>query len=153
MIIPAPTPPEAEPPIAAGAFWPEIEPAKIREQQRIDNTITAPRLRAVLIEAIAGTNDALRTWRQAQQALGIETLDAIEADEIDETSILVHRYQRAVGCLAKALILERYRDFDSTAKGDKKAEALTDPIDDCRRDHLHAVADIAGRPRCTIELI
>lgn len=153
MIIPAPTPPEEELPIAAGAFWPEIEPAKIREQQRIDNTITPPRLRTALIEAIAGTNDALRTWRQSQQALGIESLDTVEADEIDDVSILVHRYQRAVGCLAKALILERYRDFDSTAKGDKKAAALTDPIDDCRRDHLNAVADIAGRPRSTIELI
>jgi hypothetical protein len=153
MIIPAPSTPVSEPPIGSSAFWPDIDPVEIREAQRIDNTVTAPRLKTALVEAIATTNYALRQYRIAQQAIGIAALIAVEAEEIDGTSILVHRYQRAVGCLAKALILERYRDFDSTAKGDKRAEQLTDPIDDCRRDHLAALADITGRSRSTIELI
>lgn len=153
MIIPAPTPTATENPIASSAFWPEIVPAKIREQQRIDNTITPARLRGALIEAIATTNDALRGWREVQQAAGHATLADIDAGEIDSESIHLHRYRRAVGCLAKALLLERYPDIDTTGKGDRKAEALTDPIDDCRRDHLNALADIAGRARSTIELI
>ena len=41
----------------------------------------------------------------------------------------------------------------NTGKGDKKAESLTDPIDDCRRDHLNAIADILDKPRVTVELI
>lgn len=155
LIIPAPTPTSPEAPITSSAFWPEISPAEIREAQRIDNTITAPRLRAALIEAIATTNNALAGWRTTQQMVGgYATLADVLADEtIDGISINIHRYQRAVGSLAKALLLERYRDFDASGKGDKRAEQLTDPIDDCRRDHLAAIADIAVRPRSTIELI
>lgn len=153
MIINAPTEPDIETAIASGPFWPEIEPADIRDQQRLDNTIHPERLRTAIIEAIASTNSALSQWRLAQEAAGNARLEDITAEEIDGTSILVHRYQRAVGCLAKAAILERTRDFDATGKGERKAEFLTDPIDDLRRDHLHAVSDIIGRPRTTIELI
>ena len=152
MIISAPSTPASEPPIASSAFWPKIDPVAIREQQRIDNTVPPARLRWAIIEAIATTNQALLAWRFANHD-GVASLAAIAADEIDGTSILVHRYQRAVGCLTKALLLERLRDFDATGKGDRKAEALTDPIDDCRRDHLNAIADITGTPRTTVELI
>ncbi|UCV02293.1 head completion/stabilization protein [Dechloromonas denitrificans] len=149
----APSRPATETPIVSSPFWPAVDPVDIRDDQRIDNSITPARLKAALIEAIASTNSALAAWRIAQQAAGIETLAAVACETIDETSIHVHRYRRAVGCLAKALLLERYRDFDTTGKGDKKAEQLTDPIDDCRRDHLAAIADIAGQPRTTVELI
>lgn len=152
MIIKAPSTPDSELPITSSDFWPPIAPSDIREQQRIDNTVPPARLRGAIIEAIATTNQALLAWRFAT-ADGIASLAEIEADEIDGTSILVHRYQRAVGCLTKALLLERLRDFDATGKGDRKAETLTDPIDDCRRDHLNAIADITGAPRTTVELI
>lgn len=153
FIVTAPTASESEEPIVSGPFWPNIDPTEIRKAQRIDDTTPAPRLRMVIIEAIATTNGALRDWRDRQIASGNNRLVDIAAEEIDGTSILAHRYQRAVGCLSKALLLERYKDFDATCKGDKKADALTDPIGDCRRDHLNALADITGRPRCTIELI
>lgn len=153
LIINAPTPDNEEPLIESSVFWPAVDPSKIREAQRIDNTVPPLRLKAALIEAIATTNSALLSWRSAQQAAGFATLEAVPAEAIDGKSIHLHRYQRAVGCMAKALLLERYRDIDTTGKGHKDAEALTDPIDDCRRDHLHALADISGRPRNTVELI
>lgn len=153
FIVTAPTETDLEGPIVSGPFWPDLDPSVIRDAQRIDGTVPVPRLRMAIIEAIATTNGALRVWREAQIANGSNKLVDIAAEEIDGVSILAHRYQRAVGCLAKALLLERYRDFDATGKGDKKADALTDPIDDCRRDHLYALADITGRPRSTIELI
>lgn len=153
LIIPTPTPEVEEAAIVSGPFWPDIEPSKIRQMQRIDNTVTPIRLRHTLIEAISTTNGALRDWRQGKIDQGITKLVDIDAEVIDDLSILTHRYIRAVGCLTKALLLERYRDFDSTGKGDKKAEVLTDPIDDLRRDYLHALADITGKPRSTVELI
>lgn len=153
FIVTAPTPSVLEAPIVSGPFWPNIDPSEIRDAQRIDNTVTPSRLRGVLIEAIAATNYTLRSWRDEQLAAGRNTLNHVPSEQIDDISIHVHRYQRAVGCLAKALLLERYRDFDATGKGDKRAEALTDPIDDCRRDHLNALADITARPRSTVELI
>ena len=153
FIVPAPTTPAEETAIVSGPFWPNIEISDIREAHRLDGTIPSLRLRTAIIEAIATTNYALRPWRDEQIANGIAKLEAIDAEKIDDVSILIHRYKRAVGCLTKALILERYRDFDTTGKGDKKADALTDPIDDCRRDHLAALADITGKPRTTVELI
>lgn len=153
FIVTAPTPETPEAPIQSSAFWPTVDPVAVREAQRIDNTITPTRLRETLIEAIAVTNTALRTWREGQQAAGTEKLSDVSADKIDNTSILVHRYLRAVGSYAKAQLLERIKDFDATGKGDRKADSLIDPIDDCRRDHLNAIADIIGTPRTTVELI
>ncbi|PKO49006.1 MAG: head completion/stabilization protein [Betaproteobacteria bacterium HGW-Betaproteobacteria-4] len=153
MIVNAPSTPESETPITIGAFWPDIEPFEIREAQRLDNTVTPPRLRSAIIESASTTIEALAAWKIAQIAIGYTTLSVVPSDEIDGSTIIEHRFKRAVGSLAKALLMERYRDFDASAKGDKRAEALTDPIDDCRRDHLNAIADITGRTRCTIELI
>jgi hypothetical protein len=153
FIVAAPTPETEEEPITNGEFWPEVDPAIVRAEHRIDNTVTTVRLRHHLVEAIITTNRALKAWRLEREAEGIDKLEDVDAEEIDGTTELVIRYHRAVGCLTKALLLERFRDFDSTAAGDKKADALTDPIDDLRRDHLNAIADIVGRTRSTIELI
>ncbi|MEW6166069.1 MAG: head completion/stabilization protein [Pseudomonadota bacterium] len=153
FVTTTPATPADEPPIASSAFWPPVDPAKVRDAQRIDGTVTAPRLAATIIEAIASVNGELGAWRQARIAEGTATLDAVEAETINDVSILVHRYFRAVGCTAKALLLERYRDFDSTARGDKKADELADPIDDLRRDARWAISDILGAGRCTVELI
>ena len=153
MIVSSPTASTVEPTISSSSFWPDIDPAEIREEQRIDDTITPARLRAMLIEAIATTNDALRDWRLVKLAAGVTTLAAADEDEIDGEPVIVHRYRRAVGCLAKALILERYPDYDATGKGDKKAETQTSPIDDCRRDHRFAISDIRDEARSTVELI
>lgn len=153
LVIPAPQPAAEETPIVSSTFFPNITPLKIREQQRIDNTITPPRLRAALIEAIAHTNSLLRAYRIAQQELGKTALADIDAERVDDESILVQRYRRAVGCFAKALILERMPDYDATGRGEKRAEAMADPIDDLRRDFQHAIAEITGRPRTVVELI
>lgn len=142
-----------EPAIANGDFWPEIDPAQIREAQRIDSTITVERLRSALIEAMATVNGELEAWRLLQIAAGHATLIAVPAAEIDDESIHLHRYRRAVGCLAKAGLIERYRDYDTTARGDRKADVLADPIDDLRRDARWAISDILGAGRCTVELI
>lgn len=153
FVIHAPTPSTPEDEIVSGPFWPNIDPKMVREAYRIDNTTTPARLRGSLIESIAETNNALLAWRIAHQDLGASTLAMIDADRIDGESILIHKYRRAVGVLTKALLLERTRDFDTTAKGDRDAEVLESQIGDHRRDWHAAIADMTGRPRTTVELI
>lgn len=153
FVTTVPVPPEAEDPILSGDFWPEVDPAQIRDAQRIDGTISIERLRGALIEAIASVNAELDAWRLTQIALGSATLAAVPAQEVDSESIHVHRYLRAVGCMAKAGLIERYRDYDTTARGDRKADALENPIDDLRRDARWAIADILGTGRSVVELI
>lgn len=149
------SPPDApaDTPIDNAAFWPEVDPVLIRAAQRIDNTITAARLRDALIEAIASVNGELAPWRDDQLAAGHNTLAAVPAEEIAGASVHTHRYLRAVGCLAKAMLIERYRDIDTSARGDRKAEVMENPIDDLRRDARWALSDIRGVGRSTIELI
>lgn len=143
--------PEAE--IDGGSFWPSINPVAIREGYRIDTTITPARLRETLIEAIASVNTELAGRRIVWQTAGAATLDAVEAEKIDTESILVHRYRRAVGCLAKASLIERMPDYDTTQAGDRKADRLENPIDDLRRDYRWAISDLLGIGRSSVELI
>jgi hypothetical protein len=139
--------------IPASPFWPSIDPEKIRESHRIDSTITAPRLLDALVEAMASVNAELAVWRAAQIAAGKNTLADVAAETISDETVNVHRYRRAVGCLAKAFLIERYRDVDTTARGDRKADVLENPLDDLRRDARWAISDIQGLGRSTVELI
>lgn len=139
--------------IDAAPFWPSIDPEAIRESHRIDSTITAARLLDALVEAMATVNAELSAWRLAQIAAGKATLAAVPAEQIGGESIHAHRYRRAVGCMAKANLAERYRDYDTTARGDRKADVMADPIDDLRRDARWAISDIHGLGRSTVELI
>jgi hypothetical protein len=143
--------PEAE--IAGGSFWPSIDPAAIREAYRIDTTVTPARLRETLVEAMASVNTELAARRIIWQTAGDATLADVPAEKIDGTSVLVHRYRRAVGCLAKALLIERMPDYDTTPAGERRADRLSDPIDDLRRDARWAISDILGVGRTTVELI
>lgn len=153
FVTTSPPPETAEPVINTGSFWPQIDPVEIREENRIDNTVTAARLRSALIEAISTVNQSLETWKTQNIALGYTSLANVPADQIDNTSIYIQKYQRAVGCYAKAIVLERYRNYDTTNAGNKKADQLDPEIDDLKRDAIWATNDIMGIRRTTVELI
>lgn len=153
FVVTSPAAEPAEPEITSGAFWPAIDPVAQRAGQRIDSSITPERLRAALIEAIASVNRELETWKQTQILAGYATLSAVPADTIDDVSVQMHRYQRAVGCLAKADVTERSRDFDTTNEGHRQADALNPVIDELRRDARWAISAILGIARTTVGLI
>jgi len=139
--------------ITNDGFFPNIDPVNAREELRLDGTVTAARLRSALIDAITTANDELDTWKATQIAAGSATLADVPAKQIDGASVHLHRYKRAVYALTKANLTERYRDFDSTAAGNKNADQMETPIDDYRRDARWALNDILGIGRTTVELI
>lgn len=153
FVVTAPAPDPVELAIDSGAFWPDIDPVKLRASQRIDSSITPDRLRAALIEAIASVNGELATWKQTQILAGYATLADVPAETVDNVSVMVQRYERAVGCLAKADITERMRDFDTTNEGHRQADALDPSIDELHRDARWAISAILGTGRSTVELI
>ncbi|MCZ5586608.1 head completion/stabilization protein [Escherichia coli] len=65
---------------------------------------------------------------------------------------MAHR-RNAVHSATRALILERWRDVDTTDKGDRRADALDEQMEDLWRDVRWSVADILGRPRLFAELV
>lgn len=140
-------------PITNDAFYPDVSLEHARDTMRLDGSITDARLRHELLAAIASVNDALRTARAAWSDAGIVRLADVPADQLDGESVRLQNYRRAVYCLAKATLIERYRDYDTTGDGARRADELEPQGDELRRDASWAISDIVGRPRVTVELI
>jgi hypothetical protein len=137
-------------------FYPDIVLQDVRDNMRLDGTVTAPRLIQAIVAAVLHVNAELRDWKLQQVAAGFAGLAAVPADRVNRESILIAHYRRAVYCWAKADLTEHYRDFDSTASSlsDKKSmEALDNAPGEQRRNAHWAIADIIGRPHATVELI
>jgi hypothetical protein len=139
--------------ITNSEFWPDIDLAKLRDAMRLDGTVTNERLEHAVINAALQANSDLKDWRIGQKILGFEGLEQVPAEQINGQSIYLQLYLRAVYCVAKANLIERYSDFDSTAKGLKAGEVLSDSVDDLRRDARFAIRDMLGESHVTVELI
>lgn len=143
----------AEDIIDCGSFLPAVDPAAARLRMRLDGTVTPERLREALVEGASTVADALDAWAEAKALEGYATLADVPAGTIDGGSALVHRYHRAVRCLAAAELIERMRNYDTTNDGHLEADKLAPTIDELRRDAHWAINDIRGERRTTVELI
>lgn len=154
---PAPQPlPEPAPDpdrVITGGWFPDIDPAWVRSAHRIRDGVTAARLREALLAAIISVGNDLAAWQEMQASAGHADLAAVPAALVDEESRLLICYRRAVALTAKAEIVERYRDIDMSASGERGAEELEPSIGELRRDALHAIRDILGKSRTTVDLI
>lgn len=146
-------PPEEETDVVNDGFFPNIDPAAVREAARIPTSITPARLRAAILGAIMTVEIDLRAFAAASIAAGHATLAAVPAPQLDGKSVQLIRYHRAIAFYAKAELIERHRDFDTTAAGGGQADELTPSIGELRRDAQHAVRDMLGRTRTVVDLI
>ena len=154
FIAPAPAtrtvPPQV---ITNDGFFPDIELDAARQALRVDGTVTDERLRFALVGALLETGNSLTTWKAAQMARGHGSLADVPASAVDGKSRLLHAYIRAVYSLAKADLIERMTDYDTTAAGQKRAEWLGEASDDHRRNARFAIADVMAASRAVVELI
>lgn len=149
-----PTPGTAiEPPIKNDEWYPAIELVALRAACRLDGTVTSERLRHAAVNALVHVNAQLAAWSVKQALAGCASLADVPGPLIDETPAAVHLYLRAVYSAVQCELVERYRDYDLTAKGDKRAEAMDPRADEARRDLRWALADIQGLRRTRVELI
>ncbi|CAN7192864.1 head completion/stabilization protein [Trinickia sp. LjRoot230] len=152
-LTPEPTP-SADALIVDNVAWfPPIDLADMRDAVRLVGTVTTARLREAVIAAVDEVNRELASWRSPLEAAGVASLAELPADTIGGKSVQLWRYRRAVYFLARADLVEKYRDFDSTKSGAADAEELMPTIDADRRNARQAINDIRGVPRTTIELI
>lgn len=147
--------------VSAGDFWPVIKLSDLRLAARITGGVTTSRLMHVTTEAVAHVTNQLRDWRTGQVKAGFTELEDVpemlpsgetEIMTINGENVQVYRFRRAVYSIARALVLEGYRDVDTTAKGDKDAASLDLQRDDLWRDARWSIADIRGVPRLYAEL-
>ncbi|GIX39053.1 MAG: phage head completion/stabilization protein [Silanimonas sp.] len=146
-------PAPAEPAVINNGFFPDIEPAALRAAMRLDASVTPERLREAIVYALIDINRQLEDWQGRQLEAGYETLAEVPSSTLDGTSRLVLLYRRAVYSTVKADLTERYRDVDTTASGQRRAEDLTPSIDEQRRNARWALRDLLGRTHSTVELI
>ncbi len=151
---PAPVDPSVAPVIWGDGWYPPIDMRDARAVLRlVDGTITDARLREALIEGIAHTCDVLADWRAAKECAGAGDLSATSSLEIDGENVQIQRFRRAVYGWARAQLVERYRDYDTSKDGARRADALDCVPDDARRDAYWAMSDMMARGRMTVDLI
>lgn len=134
-------------------FFPQLNLSDFRAAMRVDAVATTERAQHALLTALLEVNTRLRLWVAKQQAAGINTLAAVPEKPCHPAGTNNNLYLQAVYCLAKAQLVERYRDYDSTKNGHDKADELEPVADDYRRDAAWAINDLIGAPRTTVELI
>lgn len=151
-IIPAPSTPR-EPLIGNDGWFPDVDPAALRKLVRLRDTVTPERLREAALAAISWAAINLADWQARHVAAGHDCLEAVPAPLLDGESRLLFLYRRVIATAAKAELVERYRDMDITAAGQRKVDDLDTSVGELRRDAIHAVRDLRGVTRTSIELI
>ncbi|NQY77899.1 MAG: head completion/stabilization protein [Halomonas sp.] len=139
-------------PITNNGFWPDIDPAEFREEERVHN-VTPPRIRQSLRAAIADINRQLASYQMEQQASGRANINEVPIEPWQTPGDLQLLYLRAVYAQAQADLLERYRDASATGEGDERGEAKDLAADDYRADARWAIAELTGINHTTVELI
>lgn len=139
--------------VTAGGWYPDIDIDDLRKVVSTDGSITNERLTECTVNALNYVMDALDEWQQQQVLLGRNSLADVPARQLNGESSLVMLFRRAVYSNVKAELVERYRDFDSTDAGQRRAEQMDLTVDDYRRNARFAISDILGRRRITAELL
>ncbi|EHT4047274.1 head completion/stabilization protein [Escherichia coli] len=134
-------------------FWPDVDLCEFRSVMRTDGTVTPARLKQLALTAMSEVNAELYTFRQRQQTLGYRMLAEVPAEELDGKSERLHHYSNAVYCWARAVLNERYQDYDATASAVKRGEELAEASADLWRDARWAISRVQDAPHCTVELI
>jgi len=151
-LAPAPTNSEDDV-VEADGWWPSVGIKHFRAVARADETITPARVRAALQSAMATALIDLGAWGVSQRTQGYARLADVPTLIIDGQSRYLVYWQRAIYALAKAELIEVHRDYDATGKGERNADFVDDSIVQLRRDATHAIRDLKGRSRTTVELI
>ena len=152
FVAPEPAPEQAEV-IKNTPFWPDVSLSEFRSVMRTDGTVTQPRLKQVLLTAISEVNAELFDFRNRQRMLGFQALAEVPSDVLDGKSERIQHYHNAVYCWARAVLNERYQDYDATASGMKRGEELAEASGDLWRDARWAISRVQDTPHCTVELI
>ena len=82
-----PPPGVSEPVIKNTPFYPDVDPKRVREEMRLEQTVSPVRLRRAIKTAIAETTAELSDWREIQLDAGYATLADVPTDELDGESV------------------------------------------------------------------
>jgi len=140
--------------LSCGPFWPDIDINDFRNAMRIGGTaIPDDRVSDALLGAVISVDRDLSLWRASREADGNATLVSVSDVQIGGENRLALIFRRAVYAYAAADLLETHRDVTATGTGQSRAPEMDMRADDHRRNAVHAIRDIKGLGRTTVELI
>lgn len=144
--------------INAAFFAGVLDFVKYRAASRIDRTAADAQALSAINSAVVEVNRQLADWVADKVTLteahpAYATINDLPTPAHLPAEYYPNAYRRAVYALADALLAENYRDFDSTLEGNSRADAMSQRIDDYRRESIYAVADLLGTARRRIELL
>lgn len=148
-------------------FFPAIDLLDFQTKYRVNASHSVERQVEALQQAMIKTNAELLSdaamasgvsWTCQQVRAGYYSLDAVPAIQYGGLSEKVELYLAAVYAKAKQVLVERYRDTDTTRSGHQTAgfdkdKAVSDLIADYEQESREKLRLLMGKPRCTIELI
>jgi|GEM_PF-665011 len=142
--------PGADDAVTNDAFYPPLSVAAFADETGITGVFDTALLRGFLDTARIETNLVLATWRSDQTAAPLATTPDTQAVTGEERVTL---YRAAVHAQARADLIDTRRDYDTTAKGHDRADALEQTSDTWRRRASVSLSRLTGRGRTTVELI
>ena len=133
----------------SGDFWPVISLDELRADLRLDGSVTDVRLKNAAMYSIIDTNRLLLSLMGKAP-----TLAQLGTEKINDKPYSVILYFQAVSAGTGAKIIEKFRSYDSSQEGEKRAEQEQGKtIDEYRRDQRWAIRDLLGMTHVTVELI
>ena len=139
--------------VAGDDFYPPVSIAEARESLRVNTMITDPRLRDALRGGMISVRKDLAAWKAARVAAGALSLADLDEEEVDGVGMLELLYRRAVFAYAGADLAETHNDITATAEGKDRIETGALTAGEHRHNATHAVRDIIGATRTSVELI
>ncbi len=147
----------AEAPVANDGWWPDVDCEQLRQDARLDGTVTPPRLLLAVEEAMLSVNAELAEWKAEQIALGFTNLEEVPAPKLGGKSVKLKHYRRAIQAHVQSQLATAYRDIDTLPDGAGKESRVRSALE-IRQDALdtrtrHAIADLQGTPRVIAALL
>lgn len=139
--------------IAGDAFWPGVSLAGFRDSARIPTQVTDARARDALRGAMLSVRGELAAFQRDAIANGAAALVDIDDSQVDGESALELLYRRAIFAFAAADLIETHNDISATNDGRDRSEDRAVSACEHRRNATHAIRDILGVPRTSVELI
>lgn len=139
--------------VAGDGFWPDMSITAFKDAMRMGKDITIPRARDALRAGMIHVRRELATWQVIQISNGCTSLANVPGGQVDGETIAALLYRRAVFCIAAADLVETHHTISATGDGRDRAEEQASAADDLRRDATHAIRDILGVTRTTVDLV
>ncbi len=127
----------------ADSFFPALSVTEFRTTMQQDDTVSNERIIEQIKAGMMMIAGDVTDWRSQQTASSINELGEVKKDA----------WRMAVFNRAKALIIENYRDIDTTKSGHNRADAMQPSINSYLQRSREMQSILTSSPRTVIKLV